>query len=135
MKHKSVIQVTFFCLVLALLIVPAAQAAPLTNGSAPALPPNTVASPTKCDPSTGLCATVFQNTPGKTTSNTLTASPTTNQYICGVDVIRQGDHAWLGRLQQNVYGSWGWGQYQSQWKLTSGDLSTSAALGYWWGSL
>src|SRR5204862_5704209 len=64
-----------------------------------------------------------------------TARPSTNLYICRVDIIRKGDHAWLGRLQQNVYGPWGWGQYQNQWKLTSGNLSTSAALGQWWTSL
>lgn len=136
MKLKLLIKAAGLYLMLALVMAPTAQAAPLAGGtSAPALPPNTTASATKCDPSTGLCTTVFQSISGKTTGDALAATPTTNLYICGVDVIRQGDHAWLGRLQQNVYGSWGWGQYQRQWKLTSGNLSTSAALGYWWGNL
>jgi hypothetical protein len=136
MKLKFVIKAVGLYLMLALLMASTAQAAPLAGGtSAPALPPNTIASPPKCDPSTDLCITVFQSTSGKTTGEALAASPTTNLYICGVDIIRNGDHAWLGRLQQNVYGSWGWGQYQIQWKLTSGNLSTSAALGYWWGDL
>jgi hypothetical protein len=134
MKNKSVIQAVLLCMTLALSIVPAAQAAPPASGnSAPVLPPNTVASPTKCDPSTGLCTTVFQSTPGKTISEALAASPTTNLYICGVDVINLGK--WVGRMQQNVYGSWGWGTYHNGWKLDSGNISTSTASGFWWASL
>ena len=110
---------------------------PLENGGGtpPALPQNAVVLATNCDPKAGVCSTLFQSVvTGSATEGELAASLTTNLYTCGVDVIRQGDGAWLGRLQQNVYGSWGWGQ-PSQWKLDSGNLSTSAALGYWWASL
>src|SRR5690349_17260792 len=128
MKRNLVIWAAVLCLVLS--IAPAAQAAPSTSGtSAPALPPNTIALATKCDSSTGLCTTVFQSTSGKTTGEALAASPTTNLYICGVDVIYLGK--WVGRMQQNVYGSWGWGTYSNGWKLDSGNISTSVIGGFW----
>jgi len=102
------------------------------EGTPPALPPNAVTLPAKCNAETGVCVTVFYSAPGKSASDTLTASPTTNQYICGVDVYHYG--AWYGRLQQNVYGSYGWSP-GAQWKLDSGNLSTSAAIFQWWESL
>jgi hypothetical protein len=137
MKRRLVVNATFLYLVLALSIAPAAHAAPVKKeGTAPPLPQNAVVLATSCDPKTGVCSTLFQSvTSGTSADDGLAASPTTNLYICGVDIIRQGDGAWLGRLQQNVYGSWGWGPYSNGWKLDSGNLSTSAALGYWWASL
>jgi hypothetical protein len=131
-ETQIVVYVTLLNLVLALSIAPAAHAAPLAKGGTPpALPATAVVVGTKCDAKTGFCATVFQSMPGTPGVNTLT--PTTNLYICGVDVYRFG--AWYGRLQQNVYGSYGWGLYSNGWKLDSGNLSTSAGTGQWWASL
>jgi hypothetical protein len=130
MKHKQLVSTALVCLVLLLSFAPAAQAASDT----PLLPSNTVSEAATCDAKTNTCVIVFHSTPGKSSGGTLTmSSPTTNLYICGIDVYRFG--VWYGRLQQNVYGSWGWGQYQIQWKLDSGNLTTSAGSAQWWGNL
>jgi hypothetical protein len=132
MKRKLVVNATFLYLVLALSIAPAAHAAPVAKEGTPhPLPPTAVVVGTKCDAKTGFCATVFQSTPATSGGNAL--APTTNLYICGVDVYRFD--VWYGRLQQNVYGSYGWGPYANGWKLDSGNLTTSAAVGQWWASL
>ncbi len=134
MTPRKVLYATLLYLVWALSIAPAAYAAPMPEGgNPPPLPPNVVTEAAKCDTEAEVCVMVFQSAPGKSADVALAASPTTNQYVCGVDVYHYG--AWSGRLQQNVYGSYGWGQYGNKWKLDSGNLSTSAAAGQWWASL
>lgn len=129
MKRKQVIYAALVHLVLVLSFAPAAQAASET----PLLPSNTISEAATCDAKTNTCIVVFHSVPGKSVGGASLNSPTTNQYICGIDVYRFG--LWYGRLQQNVYGSWGWGQYHVQWKLDSGNLSTSAGTNQWWGNL